>query len=203
MAVQFLNLSALLYVGFRLAPFILVSFFVISSVFNSDIRGIIFLGLMLMNCFITIAIGNTIGPYLGGNDYAEMNGVCLTMNLTDTGPLSKYLPLSINIFTFTLAYLAQIIYSRKNINRNIPVVIIFSIIILAQLFWLILNRCTTATCAVMSMGIGFFLGGLFSYIIDVNNLADLQYFTGLYDQDVCKRSDTTFSCTTQYVMTGV
>ena len=200
MAVQFLNLSALLYVGFRLAPFILVSFFVISSVFNSDIRGIIFLGLMLLNCFMTIAIGNAIGPYLGGNEYEDMEGVCLTMNLTDTGPLSKYLPLSINIFTFTLAYLAQIIQSHNKINRNIPVIIIFSIVILAQFFWLILNRCTRPLLAVMSIALGFGFGWLFSYIIDINNLADLQYFTGLYDQDVCSRSDTTFSCTTQYVM---
>ena len=200
MAVQFLNLSALLYVGFRLAPFILVSFFVISSMFNSDIRGIIFLGLMLLNCFITISIGNMIGPYLGTSDNTDMNGVCLTMNLTDTGPLSKYLPLSINIFTFTLAYLAQIINSKKNINRNIPVVVIFSLVIFVQFFWLILNRCTRAHFAFISIALGFGLGWLFSYIIDVNNLVDLQYFTGLYNKDVCTRSDSTFSCTTQYVM---
>jgi hypothetical protein len=200
MAVQFLNLSALLYVGFRLAPFILVSFFVISSLFNSDIRGIIFLGLMLLNCFITISFGNAIGPYVGGNEYEDMNGVCLTMNLTDTGPLSKYFPLSINIFAFTLAYLAQIIQSHKLINRNIPVIIMFSLVIVAQFFWLILNNCTRPHLAFMSLAFGFGFGWLFSYIIDINKLADLQYFTGLYDQDVCTRSDTTFSCTTQYVM---
>ena len=197
---QFLNLSALLYVGFRLAPFILVSFFVISSLFNSDIRGIIFLGLMLLNCFITISLGNALGPYFNGNEYEDMNGVCLTMNLSDTGPLSKYLPLSINIFSFTLAYLAQIIQSHNLINRNIPIVVVFLLVILAQFFWLVFNRCSRAHMAFSSLALGFGFGWLFSYIIDINNLADLQYFSGLYDKDVCMRSDTTFSCTTQYVM---
>ena len=44
--IEFLNLKALMYVGFRFAPFILVSYFIVSSIFNADIRGIVVLTAM-------------------------------------------------------------------------------------------------------------------------------------------------------------
>jgi len=193
MPVDILNLTSLLYVGFRLAPFILVSFFVLSSIFNSDIRGILFLALLLCNCFATIIIGS----WLDKDAYKanDFNGVCNAMSLTNTGPLSKVFPLNINVMSFTMAYLVQIMQytDEKNgdhalVNSNIPMIIIFSLFILYNWYWLVANDCTSFLLAFGSMAIGFGLGWGFSRGIMENNVADLASFNGISNKGgVCKR----------------
>jgi hypothetical protein len=193
---EFINLSAIIYVGFRLAPFILVSFFTLSSLFNSDIKGLIFLGMLLFNCFITIAIGNMLAPDSFGNP--NLNGVCKGLTLTKEGPLSVNLPLNINIMSFTFAYLAYIIYRYDLIMNNIPTVIVFSVFILYQLYWLVANRCSSFIYSFMSLAVGWGLGWIMSMSIDLAGIVQLQYFNGLTNQEVCKRSNNKqFKCTTK------
>jgi hypothetical protein len=193
---EFINLGAIIYVGFRLAPFILVSFFTLSSLFNSDIKGLIFLGMLLFNCFITIAIGNMLAP--DSFDSRNMNGVCNGLTLTKDGPLSVNLPLNINIMSFTFAYLAYIIYRYDLIMNNIPTVIVFSVFILYQLYWLVANRCSSFIYSFMSLAVGWGLGWIMSMSIDLAGIVQLQYFNGLTNQEVCKRSNNKqFKCTTK------
>ncbi len=194
--VEFINLSALIYVGFRLAPFILVSFFTLSSLFNNDIKGLIFLSMLLFNCFITIAIGNMLPPDEFGSP--NLNGVCNGLTLTNSGPLSKNLPLNINIMSFTFAYLAYIIYRYDLIMNNIPTVIVFSIFILYQLYWLVQNRCSSMLYSFGSLAVGWGLGWIMSMSIDSAGIVQLQYFNGLTNQEVCKRSNNKqFKCKTK------
>lgn len=195
--VEFLNLPALMYVGFRLAPFILVSFFVLSSLFNSDLKGIIFLGMLLVNCFVTVILGNML-PTDSNNE--NTYGVCNGLSLTQAGPLSRNLPLNINIFAFTFAYLAQIIQKYDLIKQNIPTVIVFSIIILYQWYWAVSNNCNSALYTFMSLALGFGFGWLFSFAVDEMKIVQLQTFNGLANQQVCTRpSNQIFQCTKKRV----
>lgn len=201
---DFLNLTSLLYVGFRLSPFILVSYFVISSIFNSDIRGIIFLGLLLVEIFIATIIGNTILTTTDSNTNYNAYGVCNAMNLTPTGPLSRYIPLNLNIFSYTLGYLAGIFYEYREqglIISNIPVVIFIGFIVVYHVYWLYVNLCAGPWNIFWSLSLGFGFGWLFSYIIISSKLTDMQYFAGLTKQDICKRpAKQLFRCTTKNVM---
>lgn len=195
---DFLNLKSLLYVAFRLAPFILVSFFVISSIFNSDIRGLIFLGLLLLEVFIATICGNMFASYAPAIEDPNENGVCNGLNLTPTGPLSREIPLNLNVFAFTFGYLAQIIEENKLIMSNIPTVIFFSAIILYHIFWLYTNQCAKPLFIFMSLAFGFGFGWLFAFVIGKTGLVELQYFNGLKNQEVCKRaSRQKFRCTTK------
>lgn len=194
-----LNLKGLSYVGFRLSPFILVSYFVISSILSADIKGIIFLGLLLLNCFFTLIIGNVF-PLDSNAITAASRGVCQTLTLTQNGPLSKNLPLNINIFGFTLGYLAtiMIIYSRDKLaERNIPTLVVFSAIIVYQYIWTVfIGECNGALYTFISLALGFGFGGLSSWGIDKAKLFQLQYFNGLSNKEVCKRaSNQKFKCT--------
>lgn len=196
MAVELLNLKALLYVGFRLAPFILVSFFTLSSLFNSDIKGIIFLAMLLLDCFVTMIIGNMLPTQPIENP--NLNGVCNAMTLTNTGPLSKNLPLNINIFSFTLAYLAYIIFKYELIMTNIPTIVAFSLFILYQLYWNTANNCSSFLYSFVSLGIGFGLGWVMSMLIDNAGIVELQYFNGLKNKEVCKRANKqNFKCSSK------
>lgn len=196
--INVLNVQSIMYIGFRLAPFILISFFVLSSLFNSDIRGIIFLGMLLLNCFITISIGTAIPKdEFGGDNANNPNMICNSLTLTTGGPLS-YLPLNVNILTFTLAYLAYIIGKYDLANSNIPTLTVFPIFILYQIYWSWQNGCNTILYSFVSLILGGGLGALFSYAIDSTGLFELQYFNGIQNQEVCKRaSNVTYRCSTK------
>ena len=194
--VEVINFYGILYVGFRLAPFILVSFFVLSSLFNSDIKGLIFLSMLLFNCFITIMIGNMLPPDAFSDP--NQNGVCNGLTLTKSGPLSPNLPLNINIMSFTFAYLAYIIYKYDLIMTNIPTVIVFSMFILYNIYWQVQNRCSSFLYSFFSLAVGWGLGWIMSMSIDAAKIVQLQYFNGLTNQEVCTRANNKkFTCKTK------
>jgi hypothetical protein len=182
--INVLNIKSIMYIGFRLAPFVLISFFALSALFNSDIKGIIFLAMLLLNCFITISIGVA----LPDDTFAtNPNMICNSFTLTKGEPLSK-LPLNVNIITFTLAYLAYIIGMNGAIMNNIPTVIVLPIFILYQIYWSWANGCNSLQYSIASMILGGGLGALFSYAIDKTGIVQLQYFNGITKQDVCVRA---------------
>lgn len=192
---DFLNISAILYLAFRLSPIIVVSYFIMSSIFNSDIRGLIFLGLMLLEVVIAIAIGNFVSEYA---DASDPNGVCNAVSLTPNGPLSKYIPLNLNVLSFTFGYLASIVHQYNLIMTNIPMIIVFSLFILYNCFWLFVNACASPPQIVASLALGFGFGWLFSFIIGNTGMIELQYFSGVKNQQVCKRSNNEmFKCTSK------
>lgn len=193
-----INIKTIAYVGFRLAPFILISFFALSSMFNADIKGIIFLGLLLLNCFITILVGNA----LPNEKRPNTNHICDGLSLSMDGPISN-LPLNINVLTFTLAYLAYIIgkYGEENkdvINNNIPTFVIFSLLIIYQGVWSFQNGCNSPGYSLVSMILGGGLGALFSYAVDMTGLVKLQYFNGITNGEVCSRpTQARYVCSTK------
>lgn len=193
--INVLNVQSIMYIGFRLAPFILISFFALSSLFNSDIKGIIFLGLLLLNCFITISIGVALPKDIPNPENPNMT--CNSLTLTQNGPLSS-LPLNVNIMTFTLGYLAYIIGINKSIDNNIPVIVVFPIFILYQIYWSWKNGCNSLLYSIGSMILGGGLGALFSYAIDKTGIVQLQYFNGITKQDVCVRAtNAKYRCSTK------
>ena len=193
--INVLNVKSIMYIGFRLAPFILISFFALSAMFNSDVKGIIFLAMLLLNCFITISIGVA----LPDDNIVKTNPnmICNSLTLTRGEPLSK-LPLNVNVITFTLAYLAYIIGVNNAIKNNIPVVIVLPIFILYQIYWSWKNACNSLLYSIISMILGGGLGALFSYTIDKTGIVQLQYFNGITKQDVCVRAtNAKYRCSTK------
>jgi hypothetical protein len=195
--VNALNVQSIAYIGFRLAPFILISFFGLSAMFNSDIKGIIFIAMLLLNCFITISIGAALpeDPFLTTD--GNHNQICDALALSKNGPISK-LPLNVNIFTFTLAYLAYIIGVNRVEKTNIPTLVVFPLFILYQIYWSWRNGCNSIRYSVFSLILGGGLGALFSYAVDKTGLVQLQYFNGIAKQDVCVRAtNAKYRCSTK------
>ena len=55
-----LNIITITYLFLRLAPFVLVCFFSLSSLLNQDFKGLIYLIGLIFGCFITIIFGNVL-----------------------------------------------------------------------------------------------------------------------------------------------
>lgn len=193
-----INIITLLYLFFRLAPFIIVSYFSLSSVFNQDIKGIIYLVGVIITCFTTLIAGSTFGDdytTVTGADGITRNAVCDMLTIGKTGNFSK-IPLGIAIMSYTLIYLVYVIVKYKMEMYNLPTLILFPILILGDLIWNIKNNCFKPFGVLLSVIVGGGIGALWAYIIDSLKQSRLQYFNIGSDKTVCQRpSKQLFKCT--------
>jgi len=193
-----LNLITLLYLFFRLAPFIIVSYFSIASVFNQDIKGIIYLVGVIFACFLTVMFGNTIGDEyttITGDDGIQRGAVCDMITIGKTGNYSK-IPLGISIMSYTLIYLVYVIAKYKMEMYNLPTLVIFPLLILGDVIWNIKNNCFKPIGIFLSIIVGGGTGALWAFIIDSIKQPRLQYFNVGSDRTVCQRpSKQLFKCT--------
>ena len=140
-----LNLTKIFYTAYRLFPFILVSFFTLSSLLNQDIKGIIYLAGLLIACFVSTTVGSTFPKFFEDVNniptltstidektiVTDFNLICKSLTLGEDGPISK-LPLSMTVYSFTFFYLVYIIGKYKLANQNIITILFFTSVILAS-----------------------------------------------------------------------
>lgn len=195
-----INIFSILYISFRLAPFILVCFFSISSIFNQDFKGLIYLIGLLITSFVSIIIGNSakdiFSPinYPEGEYYNNVTRTCHVLTLSDSGPISK-IPLSLIVFCYTFFYIGTIIVKYNLVIQNIPVFIIFPLLIIFDIFWIHSNECFLVASIFASIILGVTGGIGWAYFIDSLKLTKLQYFSGLSNKEFCSvPSKQTFKC---------
>jgi hypothetical protein len=207
-----LNIVAFSYLFLRLAPFVLVCFFSLSSLFNQDFKGLMYLIGLIISCFCTMMSGNLLemidATLLHKPDPRPEMCNLLTINNTE---ISK-LPLGQSIFGYTFAYLlfAMITNStvpddqRKNswysksyslVNQNVPTIIFFTLLIIFDFIWNVQNTCWKWHQLLMALLVGGFFGCIWGSIIDSTKTDSLKYFTGYNNNEVCsKPSKQTFQC---------
>jgi hypothetical protein len=196
---EFLNIIYLAHIGFRLSSYMLVSFFLLMSLFNSDVRGLVFLALLMMETVIVVTIGRALEPYFPN----QPSGVCNTLNLTTTGRLSGPIPLNLNTFAFTFGYLVYIVASNKMTETpsGVMIIMFFISMIIAHIIWLFTNDCAHIIMIAFATLLGTGLGALFSFTMSSAGDANLQFFSKLSGAEVCKRANNEkFKCTTEYSM---
>lgn len=190
-----MNFGSVSHLAFRMAPFILVSYFTLSSLFNGDFKGIFFLAGLLLSTFVVTMAGNS----FGGSVDAESVVKCNLLSLGSDGTrMSKQAPLSIVVFSYTLGFLGYIIGKYNLAKKNIPTLVILPMLIVAETYWQVSNKCMPRPMIglLVSVVLGGGLGALWSYIIDRMNLTKLQYFNGLSTKETCELGkNVKFKCT--------
>jgi len=186
-----LNIISFTYLFLRLAPFVLVCFFSLSSIFNQDFKGLVYLVGLLFACFINIIIGNVL-PLLPPD--GEKPEICNMISLGQVGNISL-LPLGQAVFGYTFAYLLYTLISYNFVNQNIPTLVFFPVLIVFDLLWNIRNSCYSVWQLLTSLAIAGLFGWFWAYLIDQTNSTSLQYFAGVNNNEVCsKPSASTFKC---------
>lgn len=195
-----LNIINILYLFFRLAPFLIVSFFTLQSIFNQDLKGLVYLIGLLIASVVTILLGNFIPTpdvSLTPNQQQQSKyskAKCNYLTIGANQPLSK-LPLGQTVFGYTLAYLSYFIAVNNLTTQNIPTFVIFPILILADVMWNTMNGCSTNIFLLTSLIIGGLIGALWAMIIDAMQITNLAYFSGISNKDVCsKPSRSMYKC---------
>jgi len=191
-----LNIITFTYLFLRLAPFILVSFFSLASIFNQDFKGLVYLVGLLFSCFTVIFIGNVATSI---PDTSIKNGICTMITLNQTGEISK-LPLGQAVFGYTFFYLLYTIINTGNdkynfVYQNIPTIIFFPLLIIFDMVWNIRNSCYTIWQLAASLFIASGFGWLWAYVISLTNSKNLQYFADVNNKEICSApSESTFKC---------
>lgn len=189
-----MNLVPLLYVGFRIVPFILVSFFVLSSILKTDVRGIIFLGLLLINCSVVIMFNSLAGDMFKPDTKPEYKSMCNALSVGNLNERISNIPLNINIVAFTFAYLVYLITKKLQVSTNIHSIIFFAVLLFSMIVWEVLNTCATLGGIGISLLFGIGLGIGFCEMLDFlafkYNIKGLHFFSNITnDDDVCKMTN--------------
>ena len=189
-----MNLVPLLYVGFRIIPFILVCFFVLSSILKTDVRGVIFLGLLLINCGAVMVFNALAGGKFTPTTHEQNIAMCNALSVGNTNERISTIPLNINIVSFTFAYLVYLIAKKNQVTGNIHSILFFSVLLLSMIVWEFFNTCATIGGIIMSMIFGIGLGVGFCEMLDFlafrYNIKGLHFFSNITnDDDVCKMTN--------------
>jgi hypothetical protein len=178
-----LNIINLIYLFFRFAPFIIVSYFTLESIFNQDLKGVIYLIGLIIASVCTILVGGIIGT---SDVSLQANTKCTNLTIGNNQPISK-LPLSQTVFGYTLSYLSYFIGVNNLATQNIPTFVIFPLIILADMMWNTSNGCSSNPKLLAALIIGGLVGVLWAIIIDSTGMVNLTYFSGVSNKAVCSQ----------------
>jgi hypothetical protein len=171
-----------------------------SSIINQDIKGVIYIIGLIVTCFLAIIIGNVV-PDLGGGSESEgseselKNPVCNLIALGDNVTFSK-LPLGQTILMYTFFYFVYVIAIHNLALTNIPTLIFFPILILADIWWNFNNNCYNFFQIIVAFIIGGGFGIGWSAIIDSYGQPSMMYYNVGSNANVCSRpSKQLFKCT--------
>jgi hypothetical protein len=177
-----LNVENITYLFFRLFPIILPTYFILSSVFSMDVKGVIYLA-GLMFAVILAILGDGSVPSAQNQTY-----YCTTITLSNNQPISKNIPLSQVVYIYTFCYLVYIIGTYDLWIQNVVTIILFGLLVIADIFWnLFVGQCSTIMGLFAALVIGGGMGSLWAYLIDYSGAVNLQYFNGMSNRTVCMR----------------
>lgn len=177
-----INVISLSYLFSRLSPFIIVSYFVLQSLFNQNLKGIFYVAGVLLTCFISFL-------FIGENTDKNLdNPVCNAIEGMPDMPIGQ------TILGFTFSYLSYIIIKHNLATTNTGTFMIFPILIISDLIWNITNGCAKPLILLGSLAIGTMAGISWGMIIDRVD-PELQFFNGIGNKEICKRpSSTLYKC---------
>lgn len=176
------NIYKILYLFLRLSPFMIVSYFVLLSVFNQDMKGIVLLAGLIFTVILTLML-NKLFPTVE----SPLNAECQITSLGKAGAALSLIPLGVLTLAYVFSYIAYIIIKYSMINDGIPVLIIFPILVIIETVFQIKFGCTNMSKIFIAIVLGGLCGFLWSSMIDNTGYFDLQYFNGISSKQVCNR----------------
>lgn len=189
-----LNIISFSYLFLRLAPFILVCFFTLTSIFNQDFKGLVYIAGLLFSSVTTIAFGNMLSDFIPIIDAVNKPEICNMITVGQSSDVSK-LPLGQSVISFTFGYLLYTIIEQGIVKQNIATIVFFPILLMFDIVWNAKNSCYTIWQLICSLIIGGLFGVLWSYIIATTKSPELRYFSGINNNEICSvPSQQTFKC---------
>lgn len=190
MAIEFTLTNIFQFIA-ALAPLILGFFMIMISVFNQDIKGIIYLAGILISTVINVLLLNMIKSERNKDESSETcDLIHLPFNLSDYNIPS----LNSVLLTFTFVYLIMPMVASNQMNYAL--IIFLSGMIIVDAISKIMNKCTNIGGVLIGCLLGGIMGAIWYIIFKAAGLNSLLYFnTGDSDKLYCSRpKNQTFKC---------
>ena len=206
------NISNVLYLSFRLGPFIMVCCFLLQSILNWDMKGIVYLAGLLMACLANVIVNSQISTPLA--EYLP-NPACGIISLGAEGGDTFYskLPISMTVYSYTFWFLFMFVVNlgrnpsdnnlgdirgsnlSSALQQNIPILVFFPLLMLMETAWISGNQCVPSWLYTFaSFAVGGMVGFIWGLAMIMTNSPMLQYINkpGI---DVCTMaSKKVFQC---------
>ena len=216
MGIDITNVS---YLSFRMAPFIIVCYFILQSLLNWDLKGIIYLAGLLFCSVFVVMLNEPMKHFFPAEETDNIfrNPKCSVISLGEGGNLLSNIPLSIAVYSYTFFYLFIFILNLGNsdddkgvlgekglsgrelstaFRQNIPIMIIFPVLMILESLWIVNNNCVRKPLffILASMIVGGVVGVLWALVITSIKNNQLMYLSNA-GVEVCSRpSQTYFRC---------
>jgi hypothetical protein len=184
-----LTLSNILQFFSFIAPTLLIFFLFLSSLFNQNLKGLVYIAGILLSSTLNIIFMNIIGSEVDDN-------ASFSCNLFDIPHVSQYnspYPSTV-IIAFTIAYLTLPMKYNKQMNY---VVLIFLLCLLGiDIITKVQNKCTSYPGTILGALVGFLLGTIWYVLFKSLGYSSLLYFDELRSDNVQCSMPTkqTFKC---------
>jgi len=189
------NLLVFFYLFLRLSPFILACFFTLSSLLNSDFKGIVYLAGLILTSVVTVLFSKL--PYINTlTRPIDSPEICRLFSIGQGDDVSD-LPLGQTMLTFTFTYLLYPIIHHGIAGLNIVTILFFSLLVFGDLIWNIKNSCYSFGQLIISALLGTAGGTLWAHIVSnsAKSMDRLYFASFLTEREVCtKPSKSTFKC---------
>lgn len=188
MAIELTISNVLQFFSF-ISPTLLVFFLFMSSLFNQNLKGLVYLAGLLISSLVNIFFMNMIGS---GRDENEAFS-CTIFDIPHVSQYNSPYPSSL-IIAFTVAYL--ILPMKYNNQMNYAVLGFLLCLLGVDIITKVQNKCTTYAGSILGGLVGFLLGTLWYIFFHAAGFDSLLYFDELRsDNVVCsKPTKQTFKC---------
>lgn len=184
-----LTLSNILQFFSFIAPTLLIFFLFLSSLFNQNLKGLVYIAGVLIASFINIMFMHIIGSERSDDESFS----CSLFDIPHVSQYNSPYPTTL-IIAFTIAYLVLPMKYNKQMNY---LVLLFLLGLLGiDMLTKVQNKCTTYPGTVLGALVGFVLGIIWYIFFHAMGYDALLYFDELRsDNVVCSRpSKQTFRC---------
>jgi hypothetical protein len=184
-----LTISNLLQFFSFISPTLLIFFLFMSSLFNQNLKGLVFIAGVLICSIINVMFMNLIGS---GRDETEAYS-CSLFDIPMVSQFNSPYPTCL-IIAFTIAYL--ILPMKYNNQMNYGVLVFLLGLLAIDVLTKIQNKCTSISGAILGALVGFLFGAVWYILFHAMGFDSLLYFDELRsDNVICSRpTKQTFKC---------
>ena len=188
MAIE-LTLSNLLQFLSFISPTLLIFFLFLSSLFNQNLKGLVYIAGILITFIINVFFMNLVGSERDENEAYS----CSLFDIPYITQFNSPYPSSL-LISFTLAYL--VLPMKYNNQMNYGVLAFLCILLAIDVITKVENKCTTYAGSILGALVGFLFGAIWYVLFHATGYDGLLYFDELRsDNVVCSRpSKQTFKC---------
>ena len=162
-------------------PIIIICFFLLDSMINKNMRGIVFLFGMAFSLITSTIIYNLFHFTSTGKE----NEVCAPFTIKNINYFSK-LPVNLSILIYTATNLSYTALVNGFLLQNIAFIFIILMLIITDSVFITANYCFTPFQVCVAMLTSFLVGVLWSYVLHNSNNKYLIYNVGFDNNMVCE-----------------